>query len=153
VRLTTLVAAVSGALVLAAASFPAPADAAPRMCAGKRVTIVGTPGDDVIRGKARADVIDGLAGSDVITGLGGNDTICGGYGADDLRGNTGNDRLYGGLDARKDSGAGFTSLIGDTLRGGPGDDTLVPGIDARTARGCTRTGSSTTPRRGESAST
>ncbi len=124
-------ATVAGVLL---AVLPTAAEAAPRWCAGSRVTIVGTSGDDHLTGTRGADVIDGLAGSDVINGLQGDDTICGGYGADDLRGNAGRDRLYGGLDARVDHGDGYTAITGDTLRGGSGDDTLVPGIDSRTAR-------------------
>jgi hypothetical protein len=109
---------------------PAPSDAA-STCAGKRVTIHGTAGDDVIRGTSRADVIDGDSGNDVISGLGGNDTICGGEGADDLRGNAGNDRLYGGADEYYLDGMEQPWHAGDKLRGGAGDDTIVPGIDPR----------------------
>ena len=109
---------------------PAPSEAA-ATCAGKRVTIRGTAGGDVIRGTSRADVIDGGGGNDTISGLGGNDTICGGEGADDLRGNAGNDRLYGGVDEVFLDGMDQTWHYGDTLRGGAGDDTLVPGVDPR----------------------
>ena len=119
-------------VLLVAAASPVPgAGAATRTCAGKRVTIVGTSGDDHIDGTRHADVIDGLAGSDVINGLQGDDTICGNYGADDLRGNAGNDRLYGGLDALTFDGAESTARIGDTLRGGSGNDVIVPGYDSR----------------------
>jgi hypothetical protein len=124
--------AASGALILATVALPAPADAATRTCAGRKVTIVGTPGNDHINGTRKADVIDGLAGSDVINGLQGNDTICGNYGADDLRGNGGNDRLYGGKDAYNVLAPDSTVRHGDTLRGGAGDDVLVPGFDYRT---------------------
>lgn len=53
------------------------ARAAPR-CDGRRATIVGTPGRDVLRGTPRADVIAALGGADVVRGLGGADVICGG---------------------------------------------------------------------------
>lgn len=119
----------TGTLVLAGLSLAAPADAATHTCAGKKVTILGTPGNDHINGTRRGDVIDGLGGADVINGLGGNDTICGGYGDDDLRGNAGNDRLYGGMDGLY--GLDFVTKDGDTLRGGSGNDTLVPGVDPR----------------------
>jgi Ca2+-binding RTX toxin-like protein len=122
-------------MLLAVVAFPAPADAAPRMCGDKRVTIVGTAGNDHINGTRRADVIDGLAGSDVINGLQGNDTICGNYGADDLRGNAGNDRLYGGLDAVTFTEPESTLRRGDTLRGGSGNDVMVPGLDLRNGSG------------------
>lgn len=124
---------------------PAPSEAA-TTCAGKRVTIHGTAGDNVIRGTSRADVIDAGGGNDVIRGLGGNDTICGGEGADDLRGNAGNDRLYGGLDEVYEDGMGNTWHDGDTLRGGGGDDTLVPGVDPRDALRADRVAYDTSPR-------
>ncbi|MCY4085473.1 MAG: hypothetical protein OXG37_00945 [Actinomycetia bacterium] len=45
-------------------------------------TIVGTEGDDVIRGLGGNDTIDGLEGNDIIRGGMGADTIRGGKGAD-----------------------------------------------------------------------
>jgi Ca2+-binding RTX toxin-like protein len=121
-------AAVVVSLLLVACTTPT-ADAAVRRCAGKRVTIVGTNGPDVLRGTRRADVIAGLAGNDVISGLGGRDTICGDAGVDDLRGNGGADRIYGGRDGFSSDGE-FRD--GDRLRGGPGNDKLVPGVDPNT---------------------
>ena len=48
---------------------PLPAGVASAGC-----TIIGTPGQDMLRGTPkRRDVICGLAGNDVIKGLGGND--------------------------------------------------------------------------------
>jgi dienelactone hydrolase len=67
-----------------------------RRCAGKRVTILGTRGDDRLRGTKAADVIAGRRGTDVIKGRGGKDTICGGRGRDLLRGGPGRDRVRGG---------------------------------------------------------
>lgn len=121
-----------GLAVLAALTvLPAMADAAPLTCAGKRVTIAGTTGDDVLRGTSRPDVIHARAGNDRIEGLGGNDTICGGRGRDVLRGGDGADRLYGGLDLIwNDPGHGPTKT-GDNLAGGAGDDYLDAGADAR----------------------
>ena len=122
----------TASVLLVAAASPVPgAGAAPRTCAGKQVTIVGTGGNDHIDGTRHADVIDGLGGSDVINGMRGDDTICGNYGADDLRGNAGNDRVYGGLDAVTFDGAQSTVRTGDTLRGGSGNDVIVPGFDSR----------------------
>ena len=88
------------------ASAPPPAPTTPRC------TIVGTPGNDVLRG---------TSGSDAICGGGGNDTIYGLAGADALIGGPGNDKLYGGPD-------------NDTVIGGPGDDVVVggPGKDVET---------------------
>lgn len=118
-------------------------------CWGKIPTIVGTPGNDTIRGST--------PGSDVIHGLGGNDVIilspdyeedagdwvCGGTGVDYLKGSLGPDHLRGG-DGRDDIdgwiGAdvaegraghdrvkdceGENGVDDDILRGGPGADVL-----------------------------
>lgn len=91
-------------------------------CNGLRVTKLGTPGADTLRGTRRRDVISGLGGRDVIRGLSGNDVICGGRGRDRifggagrdlLIGNSGNDRLFGGAGA-------------DRVRGGTGRDVERP---------------------------
>lgn len=90
----------------------------PSRCRGKKATIVGTPGRDVLRGTKGRDVIAGLGGNDVIRGLGGNDRICGDVGRDRLYGGNGRDHLFGGK--------GADLLVGgrgrDRLRGGPGRD-------------------------------
>ncbi|MGH8566786.1 MAG: choice-of-anchor Q domain-containing protein [Gammaproteobacteria bacterium] len=96
-------------------------------CFGKRPTICGTEGPDLLRGTRRRDVIVGRRGNDTIRGLGGNDLICGGQGKDGLRGGKGNDMLRG--DVGKDrllGGRGDDRLNGglgrDTCDGGPGND-------------------------------
>lgn len=127
-------------------------------CAGQAVTILGTPGDDMLLGTAGADVIAGLRGNDVIYGLGGHDTICGGEGDDVifggsgldlLLGEAGNDVLHGGPDAdRLLGGSGHDILLGedgddilngesgdDSLHGGSGNDQLVGGIGHDILRG------------------
>jgi hypothetical protein len=120
---------------------PGAAAALPRACAGRRVTIVGTPRDDRIRGTARRDVIAALSGDDVVRGLGGGDVICagpgrdrllGGPGADVLRGEAGADTLLGGAGADLLlGGAGRDRLLGgpsrDRLLGGPAADVLLGG--------------------------
>ena len=83
-------------------------------CAGRRPTIIGTPGRDVLRGTNGPDVIMGLGGADMISGGNGNDIICGGAGADVLDGGNGDDQILGGFGA-------------DDLYGGNGNDTLVGG--------------------------
>ena len=83
-------------------------------CAGRRPTIVGTPGRDVLRGTNGPDVIMGLGGADVISGGNGNDVICGGAGADILDGGNGDDQILGGFGP-------------DDLYGGNGSDTLIGG--------------------------
>jgi glucose/arabinose dehydrogenase len=89
-------------------------------CGGRRATIVGTPGRDVLHGSARRDVIAGLGGNDRLSGLGGNDLVCGGGGGDTIRGGAGNDGLRGQ--------AGNDRLYGgpgrDGYAGGPGKDIL-----------------------------
>jgi Ca2+-binding RTX toxin-like protein len=90
--------------------LPAP----PRMCAGRTATLVGTVGDDLLTGTARADVIIAGAGNDVINGLGGDDVICARGGNDRINAGSGIDRLYGG------SGR-------DQLFGADGDDTIAGG--------------------------
>lgn len=89
-----------------------------RTCLGQTVTLVGTSGDDTLRGTPRADVIVGLAGDDVIIGRRGDDRVCGRGGSDFLFGGSGDDRLA--------TGPGNNSLSGDqgddVLRGGSGTD-------------------------------
>lgn len=95
--------------------------AAAMTCGGKRVTIKGTPGDDVIVGKKASDVIYGGGGGDrIYGGANGNDTICAGSGDDTVRAGRGFDKLYGG--------GGNDQLLGesgsDTIEGGSGEDVL-----------------------------
>ena len=88
----TLLACVAGLLALPLAGSAAAA----KKCGGKKVTIMGTPGNDVIVGKRASDVIYGGGGNDVIYGgANGNDTICGGPGNDKIHGGRGYDKLYG----------------------------------------------------------
>jgi uncharacterized delta-60 repeat protein len=89
------------------------AGAVPR-CAGRRATIVGTAGRDVLRGTSRADVIVALGGNDVVRAAKGNDIVCGGPGNDTLTGGSGRDRLIG------DAG-------NDRLTGGGGRDICLGG--------------------------
>lgn len=114
---------------------PASAQSGPK-CFGKRATIVGTPGDDVLLGTPGDDVIVALGGRDAVHGLGGDDLICGGRGNDRLVGGTGNDVLFGG--SGRDvlaGGQGSDGLNGgygrDVLRGGRGADVLngADGVD------------------------
>ncbi len=105
-------------------------------CGGKYVTIIGTEGNDTLKGKTKDpidgiggtdnvdDVISGLGGDDNLTGLGGNDIICGGDGDDKIIGNAGNDLLYGGQGADQIDG----SEGHDRIYGGPADDLILGGI-------------------------
>ncbi|MBA3349714.1 MAG: hypothetical protein H0T12_04070, partial [Actinobacteria bacterium] len=74
-------------------AFLPSAFAARPLCYGRRATIVGNAGDNVLRGTRRADVIVGAAGDDRILGLGGRDRICGGSGDDELAGGDRRDRI------------------------------------------------------------
>jgi Ca2+-binding RTX toxin-like protein len=89
---------------------------------GRRITndcrIVGTAGNDTLRGTDLADVLVGLAGNDRLF------AVDSGYVGDTLRGGTGNDVLSGGFRL-------------DTLAGGPGDDLVYGGPSGDTLTGGT----------------
>ncbi|MBV7328668.1 PKD domain-containing protein [Chloroflexi bacterium TSY] len=112
--------------------------------------IVGTNGNDWLRGTGGPDLILGLDGHDDIFGKGDDDLICGGSGVDIIKGQGGDDTIYG--DAARDwliggngddilyGGAGRDDLMGqagsdilygdagyDVLLGGSGDDDLFGG--------------------------
>jgi Ca2+-binding RTX toxin-like protein len=113
-------------LFVAAAALPAPAAAAVPRCFGERATIVGTPGDDVLRGTRQADVIVGRAGDDTIRGKGRGDLICGGGGNDSVFGGGGSDMTLGGA-----GDDGFFGQGGvDSAVPGPGDDFVDGGPGA-----------------------
>jgi Ca2+-binding RTX toxin-like protein len=140
--------AAAGALIVIAVVFVAAAPASndtleePR-CHGRRATIVGTEGADVLRGTPGRDVIWGGGGDDQIYGSLGNDLLCGGPGADLIHGGRGNDIADGGAgdDDRVVGDLGDDKLLGgpgngdevagslgiDTLNGGPGDGDVVHG--------------------------
>jgi len=84
--------------------------------------IIGTPGNDRLRGTNNDDVIDGLAGNDIISGRGGDDVIIGGEGNDRLYGGSGDDTFVVTGDSQ-----GFDRVIG-----GSGDDQIVAGADDTT---------------------
>ena len=88
--------------------------------------VVGTKGNNTLRGGNGVDKISGGAGNDKISGLGGNDTLHGNSGHDKLYGGSGADKLYG--DSGNDSLYGESG--NDTLRGGTGNDKLYGGTGA-----------------------
>jgi len=94
-----------------------------RICAGFKVTILGTPGIDGLIGTSSNDVINGRGGDDVIDGFAGEDIICGGPGADVISGGTDDDFLWGGGGADSLAGNGGT----DFLDGGRRSDTCTTG--------------------------
>lgn len=116
-------------LLLASTAFAVSAGAAtqdedvPR-CHGRQAEIVGTDGDDVLRGTPARDVIWGGLGDDVIFSSLGNDLICGGPGSDQMHGGRGNDEVDGGAgDLDQVSG----NLGDDKILGGRGDRDEVAG--------------------------
>jgi Ca2+-binding RTX toxin-like protein len=86
-------------------------------CFGRRATLVGSSGRDVIEGTSRRDVIVAGAGNDLIRSLGGVDFVCAG---------AGNDRIYGGPNSNAFS-LTRDPPRGDRLAGGEGDDLIVDG--------------------------
>ena len=73
------------------------------LCSGEEPTVVGTGGDDRLRGTKQRDVIDARSGDDLIRDVSRNDKVCGARGDDVVR-----------------AGSGFLSLFG-----GPGSDLIV----------------------------
>jgi Ca2+-binding RTX toxin-like protein len=97
--------------------------------------VVGTSGNDLLKGTATDDTIFANAGpdsgpvdgKDVVFAGGGNDVIYGADGNDILFGGAGDDMMFGGTgDDKLFGGAGNDSVYGvlgsDTVLGGGGDD-------------------------------
>jgi len=139
--LALVVLAAAAAQALAAAGVPPGEEEVPR-CHGRRATVVGTAGDDVLHGTPGRDVIWGGPGNDTVYGRLGNDLICGGGGDDVIHGGRGNDEVFGGQGADRAFGdLGDDKVVGgpgsyddvagglgiDTVSGGPGDYDLVHG--------------------------
>jgi uncharacterized repeat protein (TIGR01451 family) len=101
-------------------------------CAGRKATIVGTPGADTLVGTAGRDVIQAGRGNDVIRGLSNKDIVCAGGGADTVRGGDDADVLKGGRgDDLLKGGRGD-----DLLKGGRGDDRCRGGAGDDIKKGC-----------------
>jgi len=97
--------------------------------------IVGTGGDDVIRGSSGDEELVGGAGNDFVDGGGGNDVLRGDEGDDAVAGGAGNDLVLGGAgNDTLDGEAGDDNVRGedgsDVVSGGAGADTLSGGNDA-----------------------
>ena len=86
-------------------------------CHGRRATLTGTPGKDVLVGSSGDDVIVGFGGADEINGGAGDDVIC-----------AGPDGLQRGTSP---GGVVYFVAVGDTVRGGAGDDLVDLGYDRR----------------------
>lgn len=99
-------------------------------CAGQAATIVGTTGNDTLRGTPGADVIVARQGNDVIEGLGGDDIVCAGKGDDEVFGGDGFDIVFGaqGDDTIYAAGGATAALRSDSrgarMFGGAGNDII-----------------------------
>jgi Ca2+-binding RTX toxin-like protein len=109
---------------LAAAAPAAEEEGEEARCHGRRATIVGTTGDDLLQGTPGRDVIWGDDGDDTILGSLGNDLLCGGSGSDLIHGGRGNDVADGGAG---DGDRVIGDLGDDKLTGGPGNGDEVAG--------------------------
>lgn len=102
---------------------------------------ISTPrGNPVIMGTNGDDVLKGTRGNDVIYAKNGDDSVRGGKGNDCLHGGRGDDLLYGGKgDDSLRGGKGADQLYGgkgsDVLKGGRGDDYLNGGVGNDMLRG------------------
>jgi Ca2+-binding RTX toxin-like protein len=96
------------------------------------VIIIGSSGNDTLKGGSANDLIMAGAGRDSVDGGGGADFITGGRGRDTINGNGGNDSVVGGggrdlLDGGADSDALFGGNGRDTILGGDGTDFVFGG--------------------------
>ncbi|MEQ8653153.1 MAG: calcium-binding protein [Kiloniellales bacterium] len=113
----------------AAATIQAALDAAPPP---DGETLVGTSGNDSLKGSNDSDDLRGANGNDRIWGLDDVDQLRGNSGADSLLAGDGDDTVWGGLGRdRLTGGSGddrlFGGASGDLLNGRSGADTLVGG--------------------------
>jgi uncharacterized repeat protein (TIGR01451 family) len=109
-------------------------------CLNKKVTIVGTPGNDVLVGTPGNDVVRAFGGNDTVSTGDGKDLICTNGGADSVTSGAREDQVKagGGPDLVKGGGAS-DQLRGnrgrDRLRGNGGPDLLAGGRGFDSCRG------------------
>jgi Ca2+-binding RTX toxin-like protein len=129
------------ALVAAVLVAAPPNDAAAARCGGKKATIVGGKGRNVLNGTARPDVIVAGRGNDRVIARGGRDFVCAGSGRDRISGGSGRDVIdagpgrdfvSGGNGRDKPNGGAGADMIlggpgGEYARGGSGDDRIYVG--------------------------
>ncbi len=72
--------------------------------------VIGTSGDDVLRGRTIDELFSAGGGQDRIYAAGGNDVAYGGSGGDFIYGEVGNDTLFGGGGSRLPASTASTSL-------------------------------------------
>jgi len=142
-RKVVVLAALAALLIVGTALAAAPEEEDVPRCHGRQAEIVGTDGDDLIRGTPERDVIQAGKGDDVIFSSLGNDLICGGPGTDEMHGGRGNDEVFGdaGDEDQVNGNLGDDKIVGgpgdrdevagdlgiDIVNGGPGDEDLVHG--------------------------
>ena len=97
-RLTSVIAAVTGSVLLAAGPASALEIQPPTPVPSPSTLECSTPWTNVIFGTPNDDDLEGTDANDLIIGLGGNDSIYGGGGRDTLLGGDGNDVLVGAAD-------------------------------------------------------
>ena len=117
------VAAAVAVAVLAAGAQGAPTST----CSSPGKKIVGTRGNDILKGTPRADTICGLSGNDQLVALGGNDRVLGGPGDDRIAAGPGDDHIEGGpgtdlLGYRRSAGAVRVDLARGASSGSDGSD-------------------------------
>ncbi len=95
----------------------------PGKAGSKGHQVVGTSGNDILKGSKGKDVLCGLDGNDVLRGGPGKDLLLGGDGTDRLQGGRGRDRLKAGADRDVLKGGQDE----DVLQGGPGKDSCSGG--------------------------
>ncbi|MEL7049273.1 MAG: calcium-binding protein, partial [Pseudomonadota bacterium] len=94
--------------------------------------LTGNAGRDSLSGRSGNDVLDGGEGDDRLSGGSGDDTLVGGEGQDRLNGGSGNDDLSGGDGNDRLWGLDGDDVISDgagddRVGGGRGDDVVVAG--------------------------
>jgi Ca2+-binding RTX toxin-like protein len=107
------------------------------LCEEEEPTLVGTGGNDTLRGTKRRDVIDARAGNDLVSNVSRSDKVCGGRGDDEIRAGRGFLSLYGGpgSDRIKATGprpkpcddTGACAYPQACISGGAGRDVLIGG--------------------------
>ena len=116
----------------AAAHGPLAASGDVVMCAGEPATIVGTSGDDRLRGTDGRDVVAARGGDDVVRGLSGDHVPCGGRGADRLVEDPGAaDVSRRTTIVHGDAGPDRLLLTVGQGHGGDGDDVIIAGDGTR----------------------
>jgi VCBS repeat-containing protein len=132
---------IPAAFAIAGPGKHASASTSSETCLGVPATIVGTPGDDRLRGTPHTDSIVGLGGDDRIIGGGGLDVICGGAGDDLMTTGKGPDKISGGpgddrLYSRRGPDLVYGEAGDDLLNGGPAVDRCRGGAGDDLERSC-----------------